>query len=364
MREAESSASSERDHLAAELAGARAAHERLEQTLAQTLAESREREEAMAAQLAEREREVETLRAAPLAVDPTTTGATSAAASENAEDAAPVAEKTVRLVAKPEPPQPAPGPVAAHPASKLVAVLDDEGAWSGVTVAQPETLILASDDAGIARLASARPGVVVVNIAAAGAMKALVGARALGTQTRLCGYLGKAGSDAVLPLGVIEPAARPLAPDAIVATLTPMMLARARVVTVGADVDAMLSLRQALGRQGASVSLAWDAKQATDLLDMVHPHVVVVDLEMARDACTLLARLATSQPMPIVVLIEGPASSGAELATVLANPEVASQLVSRKDLPSAVLKRAGTPPAAAAKSTRPGGAAPARSAAR
>jgi chemotaxis response regulator CheB len=123
----------------------------------------------------------------------------------------------------------------------------------------------------------------------------------------------------------------------------------------------MLSLRQALGRQGASVSLAWDAKQATDLLDMVHPHVVVIDLEMARDACIVLARLVASQPMPIVVLIEGPAGSGAELATVLGNPEVAAQLVSRKDLLGAVLRRAGSAPLNAA---RPVGAAPARSTAR
>ena len=59
---------------------------------------------------------------------------------------------------------------------------------------------------------------------------------------------------------------------------------------------------------------------------------MVVDLEMARDACIVLAQPAASQPAPIVILIEGPASSGVELATILWNPEVASQLVSRKDL--------------------------------
>jgi len=362
MREAESAATSERDHLAAELAGARAAHERLEQTLAQTLAESSDREETLAAQLAEREREVETLRAdhPPEATKPAVE--TSASEKGDGEGATPAIDKTAQLVAGPEPLRSAPGTVpAAESALDLVAVLDDEGAWSGVTLELRPTMILAPDEAAVARLAAARPEVVVVNLAASGAMKTLIAVRALGARTRLCGYLAKAGSDGALPLGAVEPAGRPLAPDAIVATLRPRMLARARVVAVGADVDAMLSLRQALGREGASVSLAWDAKQATDLLDMVHPHVVVVDLEMARDACIVLARLAASQPMPIVVLIEGPASSGADLATVLGNPEVASQLVSRTHLLGAVRSRAGSAPS---KAARPVGAAPARSAGR
>ena len=362
MREAESAATSERDHLAAELAGARAAHERLEQTLARTLAESSDREEALAAQLAEREREVETLRAdhPPEATKPAVE--TSASEKGDGEGATPAIDKTAQLVAGPEPLQSASGTVpAAESALDLVAVLDDEGAWSGVTLELRPTMILAPDEAAVARLAAARPEVVVVNLAASGAMKTLIAVRALGARTRLCGYLAKAGSDGALPLGAVEPAGRPLAPDAIVATLRPRMLARARVVAVGADVDAMLSLRQALGREGASVSLAWDAKQATDLLDMVHPHVVVVDLEMARDACIVLARLAASQPMPIVVLIEGPASSGADLATVLGNPEVASQLVSRTHLIGAVRSRAGSAPS---KAARPVGAAPARSAGR
>jgi ActR/RegA family two-component response regulator len=330
--------------------------------LAQTLAESSDREEALAAQLTEREREVVTLRAdhPPEATTPAVE--TGASGMRNGGGATPAVEETARLVAQPEPLRSAFSTVPpAESAVDLVAVLDDEGAWSGVTIEQRQTMILAPDEAGVAQLASARPGHVVVNLAASGAMKTLVAGRALGARTRLCGYLAKAGSDGALPIGAVEPAVRPLAPDAIVATLTPRMPVRARVVTVGADVDAMLSLRQALGRQGASVSLAWDAKQATDLLDMVHPHVVVIDLEMARDACIVLARLAASQPMPIVVLIEGPASSGAELATVLGNPEVASQLVSRKDLLGAVLRRAGSAPS---KAARPVGAAPARSAAR
>jgi CheY-like chemotaxis protein len=352
---------SERDHLAAELAGARAAHERLEQTLAQTLGESRNREDAMAAQLAELERTLETLRAERSAAATKPARETRATPNADGGIATPAVEQSARPAARPMPLRsPAATVPPAEPTSDLVALLDERDAWSGVTV-EPEPMILVSDDAGVGRLASARPGIVVVNLAASGAMRALVAARALGIRTRLCGYLAKPGCDDTLPLGAVEPAERPVAPDAIVAALTPRMPAKARVVTVGADVDAMLSLRQALGRQGASVSLAWDAKQATDLLDMVHPHVVVIDLEMARDACIVVARLAASQPAPIVVLIEGAASAGVELATVLGNPEIAAQLVRRKDLLRAVLGRAGSAPPKAAK---PVGAAPPRRAAR
>jgi len=61
-----------------------------------------------------------------------------------------------------------------------------------------------------------------------------------------------------------------------------------------------------------------------------------------------------------VVLIEG-AGSGADLTTVLANPEVAPQLVSRKDLLAAILNRAASAPS---KAPGPVGAASPRSAAR
>jgi CheY-like chemotaxis protein len=355
LRETENAASTERDHLAAELAGARAAHERLEQALAQTLAESREREEATTTRLAELEREIETLRANERSAPAKPAAETAAPAKEAPKPPAPV-----RPAAKPVPLRP-PAPAAAAPlsASDVVAVLDEEGAWNDVAVEQ-RTLVLALDADPVTRLAAEQPKMAVVNLAATGALSALVAFRALGSRTRLYGYLGKAGSDAVLPLAAIEPAGRPLDPDAIVAALGSHMPAHARVVTVGTDVDAMLSLRQALGRHGASVSLAWDTKQATDLLEMIHPHVVVTDLEMARDACLVLARVATCQPVPTMVLIES-AGSGADLTTVLAHPEVTPHLTSRKDFLATIVSRKA---AVAPKAAAPPGAPATRSAVR
>ena len=53
---------------------------------------------------------------------------------------------------------------------------------------------------------------------------------------------------------------------------------RGRIITVGSDVEALISLRQALTRQGMSVSRACNAKQAADLLATMRPEVVLVVL--------------------------------------------------------------------------------------
>src|SRR5207302_254456 len=82
--------------------------------------------------------------------------------------------------------------------------------------------------------------------------------------------------------------------DAIVAALARYAVRGTRVVTAGADVDGLMSLRQALARRGMSVSMAWDGKQASELLVVVRPEVVVVDLGLPRrDGYGILARPAT-----------------------------------------------------------------------
>lgn len=388
LRETEAAAVSERDHLAAELAGVRASHERLEQALA----EVRERDEAAATRLADRERELDGLRAeltaartdvestraelessraavasaradaessraelesaraemeetraelesargarsaAPPAAPATPSAAPRPAA---APPGGPVSSMAARLkpppsgLARPSsstatPPQPVP-----EPTSGVVAVLDQEGAWNGIDLGAVVSVV-ATDEA-VRKLAADWPGTVLANLAAPGVMKALVTMRGMHAPSRIVGFIAT-GPDRALPLGVIEPASLPLAPDAIVAALARHAPAKARVVTVGADVDALLSLRQALARAGTSVSLAWDGKQATDLLDMVHPHAVVADLGAPYDACAVLGRLAASSPVPATVLIEGTADASAALAMALNNPDVAAKILSRKDL--------------------------------
>ena len=67
-----------------------------------------------------------------------------------------------------------------------------------------------------------------------------------------------------------------------------------------------------------SVSMAWNAKQAVDLLPMVRPHVVVLDLGQApADAIPVLGLVAATKPSPITVLVPGSKDAAPTFAKVL-----------------------------------------------
>src|SRR5262249_5798456 len=132
-------------------------------------------------------------------------------------------------------------------------------------------------------------------------------------------------------------------PDALLGVLGNAAGRGTKVVTVGTDVDALMSLRQIFTRQGLSVSMAWDVKQAADLLAMIHPTLVVVDLEQPpRVGAGLVARLAAADPIPSTVLTSsGEKAPAAGFRTALADPthnhrvvsigRVFAQLVARAD---------------------------------
>src|SRR5207247_11481414 len=95
----------------------------------------------------------------------------------------------------------------------------------------------------------------------------------------------------------------------------------ARAGTVGEDVDAFVRLRQALARQGMSVSMAWNAKQAEELLPLVRPAVVVLDLDLpAREACGIAAQLGACDPPPTTVLVAGSPERAVRLAAPAVHP--------------------------------------------
>jgi CheY-like chemotaxis protein len=120
----------------------------------------------------------------------------------------------------------------------------------------------------------------------------------------------------------VEPALRPLDPEAVLVALGAGAGRGTKVVTIGTDVDALMSLRQIFARQGLSVSMAWDVKQAADLLGMIHPELVVVDLEQPpRVGYGIVARLAGAEPIPTTVLISsGEKDPAAGFRTALADP--------------------------------------------
>ena len=94
-----------------------------------------------------------------------------------------------------------------------------------------------------------------------------------------------------------------------------------------------------------SVSMAWDANQATDLLGVVKPEVVVIDLELPRrEGYNIVARLATAEPIPSAVLIPGGGDAAGAFAAILAQPVYTGRCVSIRRVLSGALGRSEAPP--------------------
>ena len=346
LRSAAEALQAERDRLAAEVEGTAAARGRLEEALAREVDEARRREQELVARFEEREREAEALAsaraaetAAAIARVETVVGecdqlrATLAAVeverTAEAIPAAPVAPPTVS-------PAPRTGGSAASPAAPTpdaqagipqVIVVDVDGSWERLgTEALPVTVVAPDGVAG--RVTELSGGRVMVNLTTPRALEVLLELRAAGCSARFWGCLADATGGRALPLGLIEPAARGLDPEAVLKSLGQTATRGTRVVTVGEDVDAFVSLRQALARQGMSVSMAWNAKQAEELLPLVRPAVVVLDLDLpARDACGIAAQLGACDPPPITVLVAGSQDRAAGFAAALAEPARAHQLI-------------------------------------
>jgi CheY-like chemotaxis protein len=82
-------------------------------------------------------------------------------------------------------------------------------------------------------------------------------------------------------LGMVDFFLHPFSVDTCAAQLTRRGTLR-RLLAVSDDVDATSSLREILGRLGCSTATAFDARQAADLLPLIKPDVVLVDLSMPR----------------------------------------------------------------------------------
>src|SRR5262249_30667037 len=157
------------------------------------------------------------------------------------------------------------------------------------------------------------------------------------------------GQPRALLLGRFELAGRPVDPDALLGSVRGAFARGTRVVTAGADVDGLISLRQALARLGVSVSMAWDAKQAADLLDMVKPEVAIIDLELPpKDGCALVARMALAKPAPLTVVIPKAIDTAAAFATAAAHPELARLVIPAKEVLMRTLALTSAPAAASA----------------
>jgi CheY-like chemotaxis protein len=234
----------------------------------------------------------------------------------------------VDLVIEEVEPAPTPTPATAPTAcAEGVLVIDTETHWPQAAPSGTKLDVAAPD------AAAGEPAQILVNLAAPNALVALARLRASGVAAPCVAYVGVAGQPRALLVSRFELAARPIDPDALLSALPGRFARGTRVVTAGADVDGLISLRQALARLGVSVSMAWDAKQAGDLLSMVHPDVAIIDLELPpKDGCALVARMALAQPPPLTIVIPKAGDMASGFAAAVAHPELSRMTLPPKEL--------------------------------
>jgi len=207
-------------------------------------------------------------------------------------------------------------------------VLDVDRGWDRIARPGRAVETVAPDGMAAKALGRIQPAHVVANLGAPRVLDTLIALRADGSTARLWGCVADATSGRALVLGRIEPAARPLDPDAVLVSLKGLAGRGTRVVTIGDDVDAFVSLRQAFAREGMSVSMAWNAKQAADLIPLVRPAVVVLELDLPPgDAEGVLGKLAVLDPLPVTVLLPATKDRGRGLGGALVDPAHRSLLV-------------------------------------
>jgi len=222
-----------------------------------------------------------------------------------------------------------------------VVVVDDAPAWAAAAGEGRQVTVMPAGDAALESLGGTPLTCVVVNLAARGALAALATLREPGSSARVWGCLATPATGRALPLGLVEPVARPVDPDAVLATFRRHAARGARVLAAGADADALISLRQALVREGMSVAMAWDGARAVELLGAQRPEMVVIDLALpGRVGYALVARLAACDPPPVLALIPGDDDAPAAFAAALAEEAPAPRMLPLANLLVRVLEQA------------------------
>jgi CheY-like chemotaxis protein len=233
------------------------------------------------------------------------------------EVAAPEDDASVTVISVPPDENALPVDTAGLPA---VVVLDAAECWSTLEVPGHTLYTVVPDAAAAAAVAALNPSRVLVNLTAQGAVNTLGALRKAGCGARFWGCIADGQAELGVALMAVEPVIPPLEPDAILRKLGDYVSKGARMLTVGGDVDALMSLRQALARKGVSVSMAWDAKQAIEVMHQVRPDAIVVDLDLPKgDGYVIVLAAATLlDPVPFMVLLGGRVNSGEGFADALA----------------------------------------------
>jgi chromosome segregation ATPase/CheY-like chemotaxis protein len=94
--------------------------------------------------------------------------------------------------------------------------------------------------------------------------------------------------------GMVDYFPHPFEPDGCASRLLGRSGGLQRLLAVSEDVDAMTGIREVLGRVRCSAATAFDGRQAMDLVPMIKPEVVLVDLSLPRgEALRVVSRICT-----------------------------------------------------------------------
>jgi CheY-like chemotaxis protein len=227
-----------------------------------------------------------------------------------------------------------------------IVVLDGAECWGSLEVRGHAVYTVVPDAAAPAAVAALNPTRVLVNLTAQGAVNTLGALRKAGCGARFWGCIADGEARRGLALMAVEPVIPPLEPDTILRKLGDYLCKGARILTVGGDVDALMSLRQALARKGVSVSMAWDAKQAIEVMHQVRPDAVVVDLDLPKGDGYLIVVNAANllDPAPFMVLLGGRVNSGDGFTGALESAGDKTKQVGVDRLLDALATRVEVPP--------------------
>lgn len=265
-------------------------------------------------------------------------------ADPKASETTPPEPSAPKAAARPAAPAKPVGPVSLE--GKTLVVLDAGVEWPAAA-GGVEVRVLTPGESVAGEIAGIETGACIVNVARADALTSAVALRTAGVSVPFWAVVVANDGDRGIWLGPIDILVRPIEADAVRAQCTMIAPKSARILAVGSDSATFIPLRQGLMKAGMSVSIAWDLKQASELIDIVHPHVVVLDLGLpARRAASFVAELSRVQAPPALVVIPGPAETLSAFSNAIVSHIPAEGARTRANL----LRRATD------AATKPGGA--------
>lgn len=224
------------------------------------------------------------------------------------------------------------------PVHRPVVVLDADSGWRGLVAGGHAVHAVDPATVSLPRLTALRAVRVCVNLAAPSALPALVRLRAEGFEPPVFGLVAGPGSEHAVGLGRVEPVLEPFDAALLRQRLLGHAPLDARVLCAGPDAAALLAFRAAMAADGAPVSLAWNAPQAHELLGLMRPEVVLVDLALPPDGGhALVLRLAESAAAPLLLLRPGTRDDAAAFRRLVAGRVHRDFLRPRGDVLAATL---------------------------